>query len=139
MFRSTGASSDSTICRSKPASWLCRWKKIVRPPGVDCVKVTLSWRSTGNRLAASTTLDRKSTRLNSSHRCISYAVFCLKKKNNNNIVDDKKTMAHAKQIFGHHVHIGVEDRETDIQLMNYSRHFIPTMPTGSSNSTCCMG
>src|SRR5437762_8937780 len=26
-----------------------------------------------------TTLDRKSTRLNSSHRCISYAVFCLKK------------------------------------------------------------
>src|SRR5437762_4628471 len=32
-------------------------------------------------------LDRKSTRLNSSHRCISYAVFCLKKKkkNQNNI------------------------------------------------------
>src|SRR5437879_8846241 len=31
-------------------------------------------------------LDRKSTRLNSSHRCISYAVFCLKKKTkiNNN-------------------------------------------------------
>src|SRR5437764_5994572 len=29
----------------------------------------------------SAALDRKSTRLNSSHRCISYAVFCLKKKN----------------------------------------------------------
>src|SRR5437762_11385107 len=28
--------------------------------------------------------DRKSTRLNSSHRCISYAVFCLKKKNKKN-------------------------------------------------------
>src|SRR3712207_9022025 len=27
------------------------------------------------------TLDRKSTRLNSSHANISYAVFCLKKKN----------------------------------------------------------
>src|SRR5258708_30095536 len=27
--------------------------------------------------------DRKSTRLNSSHQIISYAVFCLKKKNNN--------------------------------------------------------
>src|SRR3712207_6846393 len=27
-------------------------------------------------------LDRKSTRLNSSHANISYAVFCLKKKNN---------------------------------------------------------
>src|SRR5258708_20676971 len=27
------------------------------------------------------TVDRKSTRLNSSHQIISYAVFCLKKKN----------------------------------------------------------
>src|SRR5437867_8456827 len=34
------------------------------------------------------TADRKSTRLNSSHRTISYAVFCLKKKkrNKNDIV-----------------------------------------------------
>src|SRR5437764_5675977 len=32
--------------------------------------------------AARAALDRKSTRLNSSHRCISYAVFCLKKKKN---------------------------------------------------------
>src|SRR5438552_13239334 len=30
---------------------------------------------------AATALDRKSTRLNSSHQIISYAVFCLKKKN----------------------------------------------------------
>src|SRR2546429_2119212 len=30
-------------------------------------------------------LDRKSTRLNSSHGYISYAVFCLKKKNIHNI------------------------------------------------------
>src|SRR2546422_6904979 len=30
--------------------------------------------------AISATLDRKSTRLNSSHGYISYAVFCLKKK-----------------------------------------------------------
>src|SRR5437764_15478806 len=29
--------------------------------------------------------DRKSTRLNSSHRCISYAVFCLKKKRSTGI------------------------------------------------------
>src|SRR2546430_12451862 len=33
-------------------------------------------------------LDRKSTRLNSSHSQISYAVFCLKKK--------KKTVAHLR-------------------------------------------
>src|SRR3712207_8605355 len=31
-----------------------------------------------------TPLDRKSTRLNSSHANISYAVFCLKKKNKTN-------------------------------------------------------
>src|SRR5207247_8981509 len=31
---------------------------------------------------AGTGVDRKSTRLNSSHEWISYAVFCLKKKNN---------------------------------------------------------
>src|SRR3712207_7252968 len=30
--------------------------------------------------------DRKSTRLNSSHANISYAVFCLKKKNNTAVV-----------------------------------------------------
>src|SRR3712207_8423550 len=31
-------------------------------------------------------LDRKSTRLNSSHANISYAVFCLKKKTNTDII-----------------------------------------------------
>src|ERR1017187_10884136 len=36
-----------------------------------------------HRFSSSTNwLDRKSTRVNSSHRCISYAVFCLKKKKN---------------------------------------------------------
>src|SRR5438128_3450764 len=36
----------------------------------------------GSRWKACRTIDRKSTRLNSSHGSISYAVFCLKKKNN---------------------------------------------------------
>src|SRR5258705_7165226 len=35
------------------------------------------------------TLDRKSTRLNSSHLGISYAVFCLKKKKKKKIENDK--------------------------------------------------
>src|SRR5437764_3247407 len=34
----------------------------------------------GSGQAARNRKDRKSTRLNSSHRCISYAFFCLKKK-----------------------------------------------------------
>src|SRR5437762_6475089 len=33
--------------------------------------------------------DRKSTRLNSSHRCISYAVFCLKKKKQHRKITEK--------------------------------------------------
>src|SRR5437879_7386799 len=36
--------------------------------------------------------DRKSTRLNSSHRCISYAVFCLKKKKRNRITGCHQTV-----------------------------------------------
>src|SRR3989449_5920722 len=36
---------------------------------------------TDDALKAAIVLDRKSTRLNSSHGYISYAVFCLKKKN----------------------------------------------------------
>src|SRR5258707_5084604 len=41
-------------------------------------------RSAGSTTGASAKgLDRKSTRLNSSHANISYAVFCLKKKKNN--------------------------------------------------------
>src|SRR5947209_14605894 len=36
----------------------------------------------GSRFSEFETADRKSTRLNSSHANISYAVFCLKKKKN---------------------------------------------------------
>src|SRR2546426_5079423 len=36
--------------------------------------------------------DRKSTRLNSSHLVISYAVFCLKKKKIRNVRNDRAVM-----------------------------------------------
>src|SRR3989454_4416971 len=39
--------------------------------------------------------DRKSTRLNSSHLVISYAVFCLKKKKKNKQVDMHSTEKHT--------------------------------------------
>src|SRR5437764_9829328 len=45
--------------------------------------------------------DRKSTRLNSSHRCISYAVFCLKKKNISRRCDDGGLLSFLKSI--HHL------------------------------------
>src|SRR5437762_4140292 len=44
-------------------------------------------------------IDRKSTRLNSSHRCISYAVFCLKKKKKKKkIINNKKKKHHKNKI-----------------------------------------
>src|SRR2546429_5980983 len=57
-------------------------------PMVPVVAGPRSLRMSPNRLVAATTSkrpgcstkDRKSTRLNSSHGYISYAVFCLKKK-----------------------------------------------------------
>src|SRR2546427_5165839 len=47
------------------------------------------------RLDASKSRDRKSTRLNSSHSQISYAVFCLKKKIQRHIETGAKTRRHA--------------------------------------------
>src|SRR5438874_5641500 len=42
--------------------------------------------------------DRKSTRLNSSHVEISYAVFCLKKKKNNNNNDPRYDRRHLQPL-----------------------------------------
>src|SRR5256885_12317256 len=45
--------------------------------------------------------DRKSTRLNSSHLVISYAVFCLKKKNNNKYTLSGQIRPHIFSPLGH--------------------------------------
>src|SRR5258708_12684580 len=42
--------------------------------------------------------DRKSTRLNSSHQIISYAVFCLKKKKENGVNHTPPTTSAAEPI-----------------------------------------
>src|SRR3712207_8913795 len=44
-----------------------------------------------NITSGSVKIDRKSTRLNSSHANISYAVFCLKKKKKHSIITEKIT------------------------------------------------
>src|SRR2546430_14122130 len=54
-----------------------------RPPDRDQQARGRQWPAstpTARREARAACLDRKSTRLNSSHSQISYAVFCLKKK-----------------------------------------------------------
>src|SRR2546429_1373659 len=48
------------------------------------------------------TIDRKSTRLNSSHGYISYAVFCLKKKKN--ITRRTSSVNHATAVCGQRVY-----------------------------------
>src|SRR3712207_8572686 len=52
-----------------------------RAPGADDARVD-GRRAVRGSAQPRPPLDRKSTRLNSSHANISYAVFCLKKKNN---------------------------------------------------------
>src|SRR5437762_6658251 len=56
---------------------------IAIPPAFNSNRISLldrGWACAIAHIRGGDDLDRKSTRLNSSHRCISYAVFCLKKK-----------------------------------------------------------
>ena len=50
------------------------------------------------------------------------------------IVEDLKMVARSNLIFGLHVHVGVEDREVAIQLMNTARYFLPHILALSTNS-----
>ena len=55
------------------------------------------------------------------------------------IVQDLKMVARANLIFGLHVHMGVEDRETAIQIMNAARYFVPHILALSTNSPFWLG
>src|SRR5262245_62617413 len=48
-------------------------------------------KTAGRQRSRQGAVDRKSTRLNSSHLGISYAVFCLKKKNKKSILKQQQT------------------------------------------------
>src|SRR2546422_5674178 len=52
----------------------------------------------GHRQAQGRVRDRKSTRLNSSHGYISYAVFCLKKKKKTNRQVQQRTKKQTQQL-----------------------------------------
>ncbi|HUB81565.1 MAG TPA: carboxylate-amine ligase [Bryobacteraceae bacterium] len=55
------------------------------------------------------------------------------------IVEDMKMVARTNLIFGLHVHIGVEDRDTAIHLMNGARYFLPHILALSTNSPFWLG
>ncbi|MFZ0480063.1 MAG: carboxylate-amine ligase [Terriglobales bacterium] len=56
-----------------------------------------------------------------------------------NIVEDMQLVARANLIFGLHVHVGIEDRETAIHMMNHARYFLPHLLALSTNSPFWLG
>src|SRR5205085_7511969 len=87
LFESSGDHRDLPSFPTRRSSDLSpRHCRGARPPEFDRHLDDLSGRRRGADLqspevaAAVQIIDRKSTRLNSSHSQISYAVFCLKKK-----------------------------------------------------------
>src|SRR3954463_2024759 len=65
------------MIRRPPRSTLFPYTTLFRSLNSSHTRLSCDW-SSDNLVCR--TLDRKSTRLNSSHTIISYAVFCLKKK-----------------------------------------------------------
>src|SRR5258708_28697228 len=86
----------TTLFRSR-ANTATDWAPMSMVETVVNLKPESEWRRgmTQDRLVAEMDQDRKSTRLNSSHQIISYAVFCLKKKKDKNRSQEK--MLRARQ------------------------------------------
>src|SRR5438034_2605979 len=74
--------------RSSPGAVRASWDATNRKRALGSIK-----RRTSHALA----IDRKSTRLNSSHTVISYAVFCLKKKKKKNKTEKRRQVKKARK------------------------------------------
>src|SRR2546421_2130505 len=72
----------TTLFRSRPAS-----PSIARSLGLRAARFQIPPSCSHQARSPADARDRKSTRLNSSHDQISYAVFCLKKKKNLQEID----------------------------------------------------
>jgi carboxylate-amine ligase len=55
------------------------------------------------------------------------------------IVKDMQQLARANLIFGLHVHVGIPDRHSAIQVMNQARYFLPHIYALSANSPFWVG
>jgi carboxylate-amine ligase len=55
------------------------------------------------------------------------------------VVEDLQLVARANLVFGLHVHVGIEDRNMAIHIMNSMRYFLPHILALSSNSPFWMG
>src|SRR5258707_4049373 len=75
------------MIRRPPRSTLFPYTTLFRSFSYRQVVLSVMSHHVRGRVVGSTVRDRKSTRLNSSHANISYAVFCLKKKKNDAVLD----------------------------------------------------
>src|SRR2546422_8486392 len=80
-----------------PYTTLFRSKRIVVNAGLTETRVGVQEGNLLTELYLERHRDRKSTRLNSSHGYISYAVFCLKKKKKKKNNHNFKKTTHTKQ------------------------------------------
>jgi carboxylate-amine ligase len=55
------------------------------------------------------------------------------------VVEDLQLVARANLIFGLHVHVGIEDREAAIRIMNSMRYFLPHIMALATNSPFWLG
>ena len=55
------------------------------------------------------------------------------------VVEDLQLVARSNLIFGLHVHVGIEDREAAIRIMNSIRYFLPHILALSTNSPFWLG
>src|SRR6201996_5533851 len=55
------------------------------------------------------------------------------------VVEDLQLVARANLVFGLHIHVGIEDRNTAIHIMNSMRYFLPHILALSTNSPFWMG
>src|SRR2546430_10616170 len=84
------------MIRRPPRSTLFPYTTLFRSPARDRAMLeAIAWETARLGGLAGDLLDRKSTRLNSSHSQISYAVFCLKKKKMELDIRDKTITGHA--------------------------------------------
>src|SRR3982751_2051928 len=84
------------MIRRPPRSTLFPYTTLFRSDTLATARRTIRYR-VAMLAPANAALDRKSTRLNSSHRCISYAVFCLKK---NKLAVGKEVVAVDRRYYG---------------------------------------
>src|SRR5207302_1688284 len=127
-FQSSQVTSSAGFRTLHPALFT----RISRWPNAACAADTMLWILWRLRTSSSSdtarkrrlAIDRKSTRLNSSHVKISYAVFCLKKKKNSQLL--VTLLLHS---YYHHRYLPSFPTRRSSDLGNFQRRF-PDIASG---------